>query len=234
MYNWFGHDGCPAQSTLISFTLALTIILTIISCTKIAPHGTILTSGVVTAYCTYLCFSALASHPDHSCNPFAARTSNSVFDMLVGIGVASLSMVGVAWSTTGSKGAIMLTGKDQSTELTANLEDGSAKESSSAAHDLSAAPDEQLGPESWWYYHLMMVACSMYMAMLLTDWSSQPYMYHGVPATRLDAGQYNVSLGSFWVKVGSQWVCLAMYGWTLLAPYLLRDYRDFGIEFDLD
>ena len=27
---------------------------------------------------------------------------------------------------------------------------------------------------------------------------------------------------------------LALYMWTLLAPYLLRDVRDFGIEFDFD
>ena len=90
-----------------------------------------------------------------------------------------------------------------------------------------------MSAESWWYYHLMMVACSMYMAMLLTDWSAQPAMVHGVPATRFDEGaHHSVSLGSFWVKVVSQWVCLLMYGWTLLAPYLLRDVRDFGIEFD--
>ena len=39
-------------------------------------------------------------------------------------------------------------------------------------------------------------------------------------------------IATFWVKVGSQWACLLMYAWTLLAPYLLRESRDFGIEFD--
>ena len=63
--------------------------------------------------------------------------------------------------------------------------------------------------------------------MLLTDWSSLPA---DVPVGTTPP----VYLGSFWVKIVSQWVCLLIYAWTLLAPYLLRDYRDFGIEFDLD
>lgn len=172
-------------------------------------------------------------------------------------------------------------------------------------------------PESWWYFHLMMAACSLYMAMLLTGWSSEPAHIgpghvptaaaHGaIPANV--ASSYSVGLPSFWVKVThtptdadpvvhapetpphhrlsppaalstlphaapphpptpptlfratstlqppahprfphlhlhsprpparpqvlSQWVCLVLYAWTLLAPYLLREYRDFGIEFD--
>ena len=72
----------------------------------------------------------------------------------------------------------------------------------------------------------MMTVCTFYMAMLLTDWSTQP--------VNQPDGSYATSLGTFWVKIGSQWVCLLMYAWTLLAPYLLRDVRDFGIEFDLD
>jgi len=229
LYVQFGHSDCPAQQALISVTLILTVILTIISCTKIAPHGTLLTSGVVTAYATYLCYSALASHPDTTCNPYANRDTNSILDMLAGLLVAAISMACTAWSATGSKDALI--GKEPGSDLTQTLEDGSTKESSS--HDDK---DEELGSESWWYYHLMMVACSMYMAMLLTDWSSQPWQINGVPLVNQDHafGHYNTSLGSFWVKVVSQWVCLLMYAWTLLAPYIFRNTRDFGVEFDLD
>merc|ERR1712188_65656 len=81
--------------------------------------------------------------------------------------------------------------------------------------------EEELGAESWWYFHLMMVASALYMAMLLTDWSTQPDTVNGVPLSHDESGEYSVSLGSFWVKVVSQWVALAMYAWTLLAPYLM-------------
>ena len=59
-------------------------------------------------------------------------------------------------------------------------------------------------------YHMMMAIISMYMAMLLTDWSSQPYMYNGVPATRLDAARGCLSRFA--------WPALARGVWT--APYL--------------
>jgi hypothetical protein len=246
-YLQFGHSGCPVQQTMISLTLILTIFLTVISCTKIAPHGTLLTSSVVTAYTTYLCWSALASHPDEQCNPFANRNSNSISDMLIGLLVAAISMAHTAWCATGSKDALI--GKEPGSDLTQTLEDGTTKETSST-QDGDKADEEVVGAESWWYYHLMMVACSMYMAMLLTDWSVQPAEINGVPAVHLGAQppaltfgaapaappahglSYGTSLISFWVKIVSQWICLLIYGWTLLAPYLCREYRDFGVEFD--
>jgi len=54
-------------------------------------------------------------------------------------------------------------------------------------------------------------------------------------ACRLAARRaFAVSNESFWVKVVALWVCLGLYAWTLLAPYLLRNHRSFGIEFDFD
>jgi len=57
-----------------------------------------------------------------------------------------------------------------------------------------------------------------------------------VPAVELltEARQtrYGVDSVSFGVKVASLWICLLMYGWTLLAPYCLREVRDFGVEFE--
>ena len=54
MYIHFGHAGCPAQQTVISLTLILCVALTGISCSRVAPHGTLLTSAAVTAFATYL------------------------------------------------------------------------------------------------------------------------------------------------------------------------------------
>jgi len=234
LYVTFGGEGCPAQQSIISLTLILSLILTVISCTKFAPHGTLLTSAVVTSYATFLCYSALASHPHGACNPFAMDPSNSWSDLTIGLFVAAISVASTASATTSSKSALI--GREQGSEMTAKLEDGSAMESgtSSSINGGAVADGNDVGQESWWFYHLMMVACSMYMAMLLTDWSSQPAFNHGVPATMNEAHAYDTSLASFWVKVVAQWICLLLYGWTLLAPYCLRDYRDFGIEFDLD
>ena len=223
MSMWFGMAGCGPQQALITVTIVMTISLTIVSCTKIAPHGTLLTSAVVTGYATYQCYSALASHPNAECNGTA---HHSTPDLLVGFlvfGVAMMSVAASAWTATSSKDQLM--GKSSATansDLTVTLDSG---ENSNAA----AADDEEVvGPESWWYYHLMMVVVSLYMAMLLSDWSIQPTnLPENLP-------EFNRNLESFWIKVSAQWVCLLMYAWTLLAPYLLRDVRDFGIEFDFD
>lgn len=231
-YAMFASEGCPAQTSLITLTLLVTVSLTIVSCSKLAPHGTILTSAVVTAYATFLCFSALASHPDPHCNPRANEGGPS--DLLVGLLVAGISIGVTANSATGSKAAILGNTSTSSTELTTTLEDGTPKDTGAAP----AADDDDgssYGAESWWYYHTMMVACSMYMSMLLTDWSHLPAEQNGVPAISLleqdRASRYGVDLGSFWVKIVSQWVCLLMYAWTLLAPFCLRHVRDFGVDF---
>lgn len=222
-------DGsCAPQQVVISFTIILTIALSIVSCTKIAPHGTLLTSAVVTIYASYLCYSALASHPDANCNPWAGRTDGSVTDLLVGFLVFAVSMASTAWSLTGSKDAII--GKSSGSDLTAALETGT---NPSDATPSPTDDEEEVGRESWWYYHLMMVVCTFYMAMLLTDWSDQSV--DGAPSGSSGSlGAHSVSLTNFWVKICSQWVCLSMYAWTLLAPYLLRNVRDFGVEFDFD
>merc|ERR1711907_615214 len=100
-------------------------------------------------------------------------------------------------------------------DLTVTLDAG-------AGSDASATGDDNaVEAESWWYYHLMMVVVSMFFAMLLSDWSIQPV---SEPDVHPD---YRTSMQSFWIKLIAQWACLLMYAWTLLAPYLLRDVRDF-------
>lgn len=232
--NFFGKDGCGPQQALIAFTIILTIGLSILSCTRIAPHGTLLTSAFVTAYASYLCYSALASHPNQQCNPFADRSENSVSDTLVGSCILAISLFSIgmsAWSATGSKEAMVGKATSGSSDLPTSLVSGGSSTRDPDAGLVAAASsdtDQEVEPESWWYYHLMMVVCSFYMAMFVTDWSTQP-----IDQVRSGAHQ-QVSYETFWVKTIAQWSCILMYGWTLLAPYLLRDVRDFGIDFDFD
>ena len=202
--------------------------------------GTLLTSAVVTSYATYLCFSALSSHPDSSCNPFAHSASH--FDgggLLILVG-----SIGLTWSSaTGGKEAMLGKSEDNlsQTEMAKPLDETGGANSSSAGNGGNDDDEEAVGAESWWYFHLMMAAVALYIAMLLTEFSSVPAEVNGVPLSRNDIEKWEANppewkaasmIATFWVKVGSQWACLLMYAWTLLAPYLLRESRDFGIEFD--
>lgn len=111
LYNAFAPDGCPAQNAVITLTLIFTIGLTIISVTKIAPHGTLLTSAVVTAYCTFLAYSALASHPDGECNPMKTDPGNSWSDLWVGLLLGIVSITSIANAALGSKSALIGEGR---------------------------------------------------------------------------------------------------------------------------
>lgn len=41
-----------------------------------------------------------------------------------------------------------------------------------------------------------------------------------------DLQHLNSNMASLWVKVVSSWMCIVIYGWTLVAPALFPD-RDF-------
>ena len=63
-----------------------------------------------------------------------------------------------------------------------------------------------------------MFIVSVYIAMLFTNW--------GVPATAASA-RYNVGYASAWLQMCANWVCNALYLWTLVAPKLFPN-RDFS------
>lgn len=72
-------------------------------------------------------------------------------------------------------------------------------------------------------FHLIFALATMYVAMLLTHWnivtSAQHEDHHSDGhATPVKIGRSTVTM---WMRIISSWVCLAVYGWTLLAPVLL-------------
>lgn len=80
--------------------------------------------------------------------------------------------------------------------------------------DSLADPEGDSLPYRYDFFHLAYALASAYLAMLFTGWS-----LNNVP------GHFAVDSGwiSVWVKMASQWLCAALYGWTLLAPLLLRN-----------
>lgn len=68
------------------------------------------------------------------------------------------------------------------------------------------------------FFHLTFALASCYSAMLMTDWGS------GSGSLKEQVG---VGWASVWVKMASQWVTVACYVWSLVAPMVLSD-RDFS------
>jgi len=148
----------------------------------------------------------------------------STWEMVFGLVVFAVSMASTAVSATGGKEAIVGRSESAAGDLEKPLDE---------APNSTDDEEDEIQPESHWYYHVMMAMCALYMAMLLTSWGSSPADFPGIPyeGYQDDSAKGDVSDFSFWVKIISQWVCFLVYAWTLLAPYLLRNHRDFGIDF---
>jgi len=68
-------------------------------------------------------------------------------------------------------------------------------------------------------FHFVMACSAMYMAMVLTNWSSRSEAQNGSSA--------NLGKENLWIKTVTQWVTTFLYTWTLVAPLLFPN-RDFS------
>eukprot|EP00891_Asterochloris_glomerata_P004622 jgi/Astpho2/4622/e_gw1.00067.172.1_t len=69
------------------------------------------------------------------------------------------------------------------------------------------------------FFHTVFALASAYLCMLYLNWN-----LNELPGQQPD--QRFTGWISVWVKIASQWVCVLLYFWTLLAPRILRN-RDF-------
>jgi len=69
-------------------------------------------------------------------------------------------------------------------------------------------------------FHFIMASGCMYMAMILTNWSSRQEVEDNTTS-------YDVGAETMWIKIVSQWLTCLLYIWSLAAPLLLKD-REFS------
>ncbi|KAJ3636446.1 hypothetical protein Zmor_028536, partial [Zophobas morio] len=73
---------------------------------------------------------------------------------------------------------------------------------------------------NWSFFHWTFALASLYVMMLLTDWDQ--IAFHTDGTLNLSQGV----MGTVWAKVVTSWVALLLYGWTVVAPSVLKN-RDF-------
>ena len=61
-------DQCASNNVIISLTLVLSFIATVVQL-FFTDQGSLLTSAIMTAYATYVCYSSVTLNPDPYCNP---------------------------------------------------------------------------------------------------------------------------------------------------------------------
>ena len=93
-------SGCQSNNAFISITLILSLICTAVQLT-ISETGSLLTSGCMTIYATYLCGASVSRNPDTICNPVLGETST--WSIVVGLLFALISLTWTGFSYTSDK-----------------------------------------------------------------------------------------------------------------------------------
>jgi len=99
MFGYFAGDGCTANKWFISVTLILNILVLIIQLS--GEVASLLTSAVIGAYGSYLCYSAVTRSPLAVCNPQLGESN--VFGIVVGVAMTIISLTWTGYSHTAAE-----------------------------------------------------------------------------------------------------------------------------------
>jgi hypothetical protein len=231
MYIYFG--GCSTNDAFITITLIMSLICTIVQL-RFSENGSLLSSGCMTAYATYLCGVACSKNSNAECNPKLGETS--VGNIIMGLLLATMSLLWTGYSSTASK---RVGGRDEgenvNTSRSATNEEANKPPKEGGVvvgASYGAAPDEPLNEDQHtsiasdptyfnnsWKLNAILALISCWYSMALTGW--------GTIEKRGNIANPDVSETSMWMLIVSQWIALLLYLWTLVAPRFFPD-RDFS------
>jgi hypothetical protein len=232
--------GCATNEAFIAITIVMTILLLVLQLS--GDEGSLLSSCVIGAYGTYLCYTAVSKNPNETCNPQVG--DEDVLGIILGVGITLLSLAWTGYSSTADK---RIDGKGGENDLEENLVgegqsaavDGERKVAGVVTNnsDYGATAEEDpptVGASTnsnedeadvvpakavSWKLNLILALVSCWIAVALTGW--------GKIEAGGNAANPDVSRVSMWMIVASQWIVYLLYAWSLAAPRLFPD-RDFS------
>lgn len=249
-YNWFA--GCGAGTAVITITVCLAVICSVLSVSGMNPNGSIFTSSTVSIYASYLIWLGL-SNMSTSCNTTTTTdattgettttsTNTNTTDVMVVYIITGgiITLVALLYMSFGDSEeasgnvkvggnvdlakAVLDTKKNDNHKYEEDIENDHPKkqeEIKSSKETVEAGKlSDYTRSNAYIYFHIIMIFASFYMSVLLTDWGkSDPagsdYSFN--PTSNLAA----------WLMIGSAWVTLVLYAWTIVAPRIFPD-RQFG------
>jgi len=221
MYYLF--SGCGTNTAFITITLIVGIVSTGIQLT--GEEASLFASAAIFAYSTFLLYTAVSKNPNDECNPQLGE--ENVLGIVLGVG---LTMIGVLW-TGYSKTAYRAVGEEDDAVDDDQSGDGgrapntrvTGEENYGATEDNNEDNDDnEEGKRTFsssWKLNVILALITCWYAMALTSWGS---ITDGGTVANPQVGRT-----SMWMIIGSQWLMVALYLWTLLAPKLFPD-RDFS------
>eukprot|EP01026_Neomeris_dumetosa_P027760 TRINITY_DN2253_c0_g1_i3.p3 TRINITY_DN2253_c0_g1~~TRINITY_DN2253_c0_g1_i3.p3 ORF type:complete len:436 (+),score=55.29 TRINITY_DN2253_c0_g1_i3:323-1630(+) len=229
LFSWFNPvSGCGLNQAFLVCTICICVVFTLLSLIPRFERTSIFVSGLISVYCVYLCYSALASEPtDYECNGLRNRISAASGTALASGMVLAIVAVVYAAFRAGSNTALFFTGNEDDEEKGLQATPLVEKGENSDGEQFQSQNDQEAEEENddnddtpvtynYSFFHAIFALASMYIAMLMTGWgtgSEQKEMM-------------DVGWASVWVKMATQWVTAAVYVWTIVGPAMFTE-RDF-------
>lgn len=223
LVGWLVHSadkGCKDVRAFAAVTIVAGLVHTLMCVLNRFGNKGLLPASCMFAYTAWLCFTAVANTPQAQCRPphvdVGARWSG------IAVGLLSLGYCSVV-SDSGIPGLFSFKATEvAATEREALLtaQDGADAEEAREAGEpkeeqAASTPAAVTAPVRYWSFTLVMLVASAYMAMLLADWRV---------SSNTVVGQ--TSSNAMFIIMASQWVAIALFLWSLIAPALFPD-RDF-------
>jgi len=219
LFVYYTGADCGLHKFFISANLIVSVVLSVISILpKIQEHqprSGLLQASVVSLYLTYLTWSALNNSPITTCKPQlwggkdTSLDTQSFVSLIICFACVLYSSIRLSSRSQFEKIAGV-------SSLTGGNDDGSV---SSNTHLTGGDNEEEEQDRSnWSYFYFIFALGTLYLMMTLTNWYSPTESYT----------HFGESTSSLWIKMSSSWICAALYLWTLLAPILLGEWRDFS------
>lgn len=254
-------SGCTLNKFFISSTLILSVTVSVVAILpwiqKVQPKSGLLQASIVTAYCTYITWSAVSTEPygavpgtnngTYDCqlnysafaiygsnNPSGRNNPSSLAASIVGIAILFITVAYMCFRLSGNRQLHKLRGgqKDDS--------EGSVLCCDCLPDEPEEASDDEPSDEKEGKLKLHHVDDEKervtYSYSFFHFVMTIAILYFMMQLTNWgDPGDANSehfqnTWASTWVKMASSWLCFGVYLWTLLAPLILSKCRDFGYE----
>jgi len=232
------HDdsssSCSENKAAISINLVLSVIGVFASVhssvQEALPRSGLLQASVVTAYCTYLTWAGISEStgacvPDLSSHESYRTAITVIGNIFTFLAVAYASLRTSASSQIGKLGLEAGSDDGESSALlqdSVNSDEEDVEEGKWSRRPAQKVIDNETDSVlyNWSFFHFTFAIASLYIAMVLTNWTS---LGKDLSEVGVDAG----GNASMWVRLVTSWLSSLLYLWTLVAPLILTG-RDFS------
>ena len=217
-FSWFTSQN-SFNSFVLSLNLIFIVVISLISVSGIARNGSLLTSGGVFLYETFILWTGLANSPKES-NDFNKSHSPLNFEIFFGclIIVVSIAYVSFNQAYFGEKNEASNQNDLEKEPIIQNNNGNNNNNNNQISQENESLPI-YTKTNLYVYFHIIMMSSTFYLAMLFTNW--------GAPdLTQKIVFSYTPNLVKYWIQIVFSWTIVGVYIWTLVAPKILTN-REF-------